>query len=150
MKELGLLELLRYALSGGIGMAVLLLTFPCARLSVRGMEDTKEATIVLGSVLLIGTIVYNVHRAMIFPFFLRSVGFVARNRRFSLGRLVSFWRPSDEELAVDRWRWPQCERLRKRWDEWGAQTHSLYCAAWAIAASLLVGRAVWGPHDPRA
>jgi hypothetical protein len=157
MKELGLLELLRYALSGGIGMAVLLLTYPAAACSIRGMDATKETTLILGSILLIGTLIYNLHRALLFPFFFRIVGLLVP-WKFSWKQLLMFWRwswkqlllswqPSEYELKVDRWRWEHPEKKRKRWDEWGAQTHSLYCAAWAISATLLVGWYTWGrPH----
>lgn len=149
MKELGLLELLRYALSGGIGVAVLLLTYPAAACSVEKLDATKEATLILGSVLLIGTLIYNLHRALLFPFFLRTVGFLVR-WPFSWKLWVMFWQPSESELALDRWRWKHPERKRKRWDEWGAQTHSLYCAAWAIAAALVLGWYFWRCPDHRA
>jgi hypothetical protein len=142
MKELGLLELLRYALSGGIGMAVLLLTYPAAACSVEKLDATKEATLILGSVLLIGTLIYNLHRALLFPFFLRFVGVLVR---WNLSWKDWFpWQPSESELEVDRWRWERPEKKRKRWDEWGAQTHSLYCAAWAIFAALRLGGHFWG------
>lgn len=169
MKELGPLELLRYALSGGIAMAVLFLTFPAFACSVKGMDATKEATLILSSVLLIGTLIYNLHRALLFPFFLRYVGFIAYRKfgfiahrkfsrkfgfiaqgKFSLSEFLKPWQPSELELKADRWRWNQPRAQRKRWDEWGAQTHSLYCAAWAILTALLLGKYVWGVPDCRA
>jgi hypothetical protein len=149
MKELGLQELLRYALSGGICMAALLLTYPAVACSVSRMDATKEATLLLGSVLLIGTLIYNIHRAVVFPVFLRLLGFIALGWKFSWAGL--FWplKPSEPELEIDHWRWSYPPDKRKRWDEWGAQTHSLYCAAWGMFAALLF-RSVCEETDHRA
>src|SRR5271168_1343010 len=149
MKDLGLLEILRYALSGGIGIAVTFLTYPAAVCSVRGMDAAKETTLILGSVLLIGTLIYNVHRAMVFPFFLRYIGFIVRCS-FSWTEFAMVWRPIEPELEADRWRWKHQEEDRKRWDEWGAQTHSLYCAAWAMGLALIIGGCFWWPPNRRA
>jgi len=149
MKDLGLLEMLRYALSGGIGMAVLFLTYPAAACRIRGMDATKETTLVLGVVLLIGTLIYNVHRALVYPIFQRILGTIVRDWKFDWKK---WWRnliiylPSEAELSVDRWRWEHSEKDRKRWDEWGAQIHSLYCAAWAIILALKVGGRIWGDN----
>jgi hypothetical protein len=149
MKELGLQELLRYALSGGIGIAVLLLTYPKVAHSVGCMEGSREVTLVLGSVLVVGTLIYNLHRALLFPIFLRVV-IVLTTRPWKLTRSsLKFYQPSATELDRDHWRWELAEAARRRWDEWGAQTHSLYCAAWAILAALALGR-VFGTPDPRA
>jgi hypothetical protein len=134
MKELGLLELLRYALSGGIGISVLLLTYPAAACSIREMDATKETTLVLGSVLLLGALIYNVHRALVYPVLL-----------WAIGSRVTDW----DTLEADRWRWQHPEEKRKRWDEWGAQTHSLYCATWSIIGALIVGRCFWQPRNCR-
>jgi hypothetical protein len=159
MKDLGLLELLRYALSGGIGVAVLLLTHPLAACSVRQMDVTKETTLALGSVLLIGTLIYNVHRAVVYPIFLRIIGFFVPRWNFdwknwkgwSIWRNWNPWKPSNSELEVDRWRWSDDpEKRPRRWDEWGAQTHSLYCAAWAIWLALKIGGCFWGTPNCQA
>jgi hypothetical protein len=146
MKELGLQELLRYALSGGIGIAVLLLTHPAILCSIVKMEAAKGATLVLGLVLLIGTLIYNLHRALIYPLFFRIVGLMVMGRNFSR-RSPNPWQPSEAELEVDRWRRRLPDEERRPWDEWGAQTHFLYCAAWAILAALLLGKHLWGTSD---
>ncbi len=148
MKELGLQELLRYALSGGIGIAVLLLIYPAAACSIKNMEAAKETTLILGSVLLIGTLIYNIHRALLFPVLFRIVGLFTLPWTFT-GALLIPWLPSDHELRVDRWRWEHLNGKSRRWDEWGAQTHFLYCAAWAVLAALLLGKRIWGQADCR-
>jgi hypothetical protein len=149
MKALGLQELLRYALAGGIGLAVLLLTYPAVSRSIGGMEAAKETTLVLGLVLLVGTMIYNLHRALLYPVLIRLVGLTSLPWKSSW-RLMNPWQPSDAELEVDRWRWNLSNEVRTRWDEWGAQTHSLYCAAWAIFAALLLGNYMGEPSNCRA
>jgi hypothetical protein len=106
MKDLGLLELLRYALSGGIGMAVLFLTYPAAGCRVRGMDVTKETTLILGAVLLIGALIYNVHRAVVYPVFLRIIGIFVPGWKFDWKKWTNLnpYLPSEAELNVDRWR----------------------------------------------
>jgi hypothetical protein len=137
MKELGLQQLLRYALPGGIGVAALLLTYPEIASAFQRMEAGKEATLVVGSILLIGALIYNLHRALLFPPFFRLVSRMTLEPK---PEGINPYRPSAAELEADRWRWKiKSKEERQRWDEWGAQTHFLYCATWAIAAALLVG-----------
>jgi hypothetical protein len=143
MKDLGLQELLRYALSGGIGIASLLLMYPQVACSIGQIEGAREVTLVLGSILLVGTLIYNVHRALLFPILFRVVGLITLPRKSTWWLFIPWW-PSDAELDVDRWRWKLEEKDRRRWDEWGAQTHFLYCAAWAILAALTLGNYFWG------
>jgi hypothetical protein len=67
MKELGLQELLRYALSGGIGIASLLLMYPTVACSIGHIEGAGEVTLILSAILVVGTLVYNIHRALLYP-----------------------------------------------------------------------------------
>jgi hypothetical protein len=155
MKELRLEDVFRYALSGGIGFVVLLLTYPKAVCSMSYLaaslgkpEGALGVTLMLGVVLLTGTVIYNVHRAATYPIFLRLLG------RHLLGAprepFWNPWKPSKFELDLDYWRSGLCDTQRHRWDEWGAQTHSLYCGAWAIFAALTLGCWFWGPPNCRA
>jgi hypothetical protein len=57
MKELGLQELLRYALSGAIGIASLLLMYPKAAYLVGHIEGAGGVTLILGAILVVGTLV---------------------------------------------------------------------------------------------
>jgi len=152
MKELGLQELLRYALSGGVGIASLLLMYPNAW-QIGHLEDAGEVTLILGAVLVLGTSVYNIHRALLFPPFFRAIGLItistdSRRRRFiEFCQCWWWWRPSKDEIAVDCWRWKCHKTERSRLDEWAAQTHFLYCAAWAILAAFLFGYGLaWPPN----
>lgn len=148
MKELGLQDLLRYGLSGGIGLVVLLLTYPESVCSMSHLaaslgkpENTLEVTLILGLVLVIGTVIYSIHRAVIYPFFFWCLlGLFTKRPRCPL-------RPSKFERDLDRWRSGLCDLQRRNWGEWGAQTHSLYCAAWAIASALILGLFFWNPPN---
>jgi hypothetical protein len=61
--------------------------------------------------------------------------------------LLILWLPSDVEIDFDRWRSKLDDKDRRRWDEWGAQVHFLYCAAWATSAAFVFGRYVAGPPN---
>jgi hypothetical protein len=147
LKELGFQELLRYALSGGIGVASLLLTYPKIACSVGRVEGAREVTLILGTILLLGTLIYNLHRALLFPVLFRVIGLIVPIGKFKWTLLI-LYRPSEAEIELDRWRWNL--KARSHWDEWGAQVHFLYCAAWAILATLTVGNCVAGPPNCRA
>jgi hypothetical protein len=144
MKELGLQELLRYALSGGIGFASLLLMYPKIARSIGDVKGAEEVTLIFGAVLVAGTLVYNIHRSLLFPPLLRWIGFFTlRPQKTSLWMLLFpllWWLPSVTEMEVDRWRWKLKKGDRRPWDEWGAQIHFLYCAAWATLAAFVFGR----------
>lgn len=157
MKELGLQELLRYALSGGIGIAALLLMYPSVACSIKGTEGAGagEVTLILGAILVAGTLVYNIHRALLFPPLFRFIGFLTlrpyTNYSWKLwANPLRWWWPSDAEMEADRWRWKLSEKDRRRWDEWAAQTHFLYCAAWATLAAFVFGSYKAGPPSSQA
>jgi hypothetical protein len=141
MKELGLQELLRYALSGGVGIAALRIIYPqsACLLSRAG----GEVTLLLGAILVGGSLIYNLHRSVLFPPIFRWIGrkTLLPNQSLHVG---CWWKPSRDEIALDRWRWKLADREGSRWGEWGAQTHFLYCAAWATLLALIVGLFKWG------
>jgi hypothetical protein len=148
MKELGLQELLRYALSGGVGIASLLLMYPNLAHLIGHIHNAGEVTLVLGAVLGLGTLVYNIHRALLYPPFFRWLGLITISQDSRWERFIQFcqfwwwWRPSKDEIEFDRWRLELPDKDREHWAEWGAHVHSLYCAAWATAASFWLGRYV--------
>jgi hypothetical protein len=144
MKELGLQELLRYALSGGVGIVALRVMYPTeSACLIRRVQGTGEVTLVLGAILVFGSLVYNIHRAVLFPPIFRWLGRMTLlpNRSRPIG---NWWVPSKEEMDIDRWRWNLGEIRLRRWNEWGAQTHFLYCAAWATLLAFIVGHCNWG------
>jgi hypothetical protein len=152
VKELKFNEVLRYAFSGGIGLATFLVLPPAIAAHVSKLEAIKVATLIGGIVLVIGVFVYNVHRALIFPLLFRTALLLVLRetdpeRKKAEG--LKFWcpyRPTAAETSLDLWRWNQ-EQTKKHWDEWGAQVHFLYCSVWAILGALvlaLLAGSRWG------
>ena len=155
MKELGFQELLRYALSGGVGLASLLLMYPNVACLIGPIDSAGEVTLILGATLLLGTLVYNIHRALLFPPFFRAIGLITISQTDSKWkRFIEFcqfwlwWRPSKAEIDYDSWRWELPDKHRDRWVSWAAHPHFLYCAAWATWAAFLFGRCVPGAGSP--
>jgi hypothetical protein len=143
MKELGLQELLRYALSGGVGIASLLLMYPNLACLVGHVNGAADTTLILGAILVFGTMIYNIHRGLLFPPIFRCIGLKTLYKTKTLHKTKPNYgcpfKPSKREIEVDRWRWERKEEDRRRWDNWGAQTHFLYCAAWAIFVAFWIG-----------
>ncbi len=146
MKELGLQELLRYALSGGVGIASLLLFYPNLACLIGQIDNAGKVTLIFGAVLVLGTLVYNIHRALLYPPFFRWLGLITISQDSRRERFKQFcqfwwwWRPSKDEIEFDRWRLELQDKDREHWAAWAAHAHSLYCAAWATAASFWLGR----------
>ena len=90
MKELGLQELLRYALSGGVGIASLLLMYPNLAHLIGHIHNAGEVTLVLGAVLGLGTLVYNIHRALLYPPFFRWLGLITISQDSRWERFIQF------------------------------------------------------------
>jgi hypothetical protein len=146
MKELGLQELLRYALSGGVGIVALRLMYPQSACLISGIDGASQVTLLLGAILVVGSLIYNLHRSVLFPPIFRWLGrkTLVNDKSAPIGNP---WVPSPDEVAIDRWRWNLDITFRHRWAEWGAQTHFLYCGTWAVLLAFLVGLPKWGwPH----
>jgi hypothetical protein len=143
MKELGLQELLRYALSGGVGIASLLLMYPGLACLV-GHIDSAEVTLLLGAILVLGTLIYNIHRGLLFPLIFRCVGLRTLYEKNTPRQFGNPWKPSEREIEIDRWRWKLTNEKRLRWDAWASHTHFLYCAGWATLASFIFGFCIDG------
>jgi len=137
MGNLTLEQILRYALPGGVVLIVLIGVYPesigncpIALLSVGGFA------VAMGVSLLIGCLVYSLHRATFLLILNRVFQLI---NRFRLDpNLKKDWfvvRPSDEEikLATLAWRLREGGELCSRsLSEWAAQIHYLLCSAWAI------------------
>jgi hypothetical protein len=152
MQQLRLDELLRYCLSGGIGLVVFAASF-------RGVLDklanltgnrpeliTTQGAAVLGVSLLTGALVYSLHRALIYPLVYRAWTLILcwRIYRFHSSYLLPLF-ASPLEVSLDLLRWKRrkdSHYFAAGQSEWGAQVHFLYCSTWAIVAALVVGRAL--------
>lgn len=151
MQQLRLEELLRYAFSGALGMIAVFLTHPTLEVFSPN-RSIADATLVIGLVLLTGSLIYTLHRAVVYPVLYRAALLtLAACRVFPFSRdLLVPYRQARIELEMDQWRL----KLRREKDpmhghiaEWGAQVHFLYCSALAILLALYLGRFLPGPAD---
>jgi len=151
LKELKLQELLRYALSGGVGLAAFAAAFPSVRLKIAGLEKLAEAALILGVALVLGSFIYSIHRALVYPLLYRFclIVLVAFHVHRFETRLLLPYIPAPLEVRLDFSRW----KREAHWatsgiSEWGAQIHFLYCSAWSILAMVGLGKLL-GSADPR-
>jgi hypothetical protein len=97
--------------------------------------------------LIIGALIYSVHRAVIFPLFYKSLLFLFRKSK-GVGRDNLVWIPFypsklEIELDVKRWKERKDEKsLIRNLVDWSSQIHFLYCTAWAFLLALLSNRYV--------
>ena len=126
MMDMSLGELLRYGLAGGNLAALFYLRYRPELPSVDGIETSA---MVLGASLLVGAIVYSVHRALPYPFVmfpiaLRIAGYRSSLREFEKTR----------DAAMDK-----NTRVQRHASEWGAQVHFLYSLCWSTLLVPLIG-----------
>ena len=147
MEKLKLQELLRYAFSGALFYLALGLVYLCKEELSPINVSAGYATLAIGLVLLSGSLLYAMHRALTYPF----IFFPGALLVLSLFRLYQFeWRilipflESNAELEVDRCRLrlrhepgKKGEALHAMLDEWSAQVHFLYCSSIAIGLALV-------------
>ena len=131
MDRFSLDELLRHAYSGAIFLTTILFVYPAAKdAAPLSLDTTAVVSIGLGAVLLMGTLVYVIHRALLYPL-LYSIGLW-----FVWGR----GRPSMAEIDLDRFARRNDDRsIQKYLGEWGSQVHFLYCATWSVLLGLAAG-----------
>ncbi len=156
MQSLRIEELLRYAFSGALFFLALTLTHKPGWEKVSEARGLGDATIIVGIVMVAGTLIYTSHRALAYPLLLFPLALSAA----SLLRYVPFeaamWiplKPSQFETALDVWRYRlrrSNESLFAMMADWGAQVHFLYCAGWAILLARLYGSVLAVPASPLA
>jgi hypothetical protein len=144
MQQFRIDELLRYALCGGLFLATFLVAHPSSPEILTQTRGIGDATVLLGIVLLIGSLIYTMHRAITFHLILYPLawGILALFRvyPFEWGMVIPF-RLSRVERDLDRWRLSLCrsqDPLYAVIAEWGAQVHFLYCSALAILLALFI------------
>lgn len=143
-------NLLRYALAGGLFMlsyataSVInnrehclpdppLLPDPLNNL-LRG-DVLADAGLILGTVLLFGSLIYVVHRAAVYPVLYRLVGWLWPPENRGRG-----WRyvclEMDYTTSVTRWRALDQKHVVSHLREWNDQVHFLYCSTWALLLTV--------------
>jgi len=154
VKDLSLREILRYGVAGGVLLLTIAAIEGSSILSRMRIDSLGGATAFLAVALVLGAVLYSVHRALLFPFALRAQLKYSAAARDLLGLAVPIWTiVSDGEMKFDQLRWSEPVALGKNYSEWGDQMHLLYTSGEAIAVGLfveLVGRnrlALWAPNS---
>jgi hypothetical protein len=146
MGNLTFQQIFRYALPGGITLLILLGVYDAPRSESGGHLDVSSiggAAVLSGVALVVGGLIYTLHRAIAYPLIYRVLllaGSLRVDRHKS--RAWNILWPSDEELERDIRRF----RDRTKEDsaasglsEWGTQIHYIYCSGWAILVGHLIG-----------
>ena len=147
MENLKLNELLRYAFPGVIAVLVLFATRPDALGLLSAYSKFTQAAILGGFILIVGSTIYSLHRALTYPLIYRFILIF-----FSLSRIYPFdrdllvpFKPCKLELDLtfERWRREQNQTsFQGKMREWGSEVHFLYCTTWAILITLKLGHAI--------
>ncbi len=141
MKSLKLEEWLRYGFSGGLLLVVLLLTHPNWKDGLVRANGIGGTANLLGVILLAGSLIYALHRAVAYrAMFTLAIFTLACFRVYEWDSKIFFpVVPSKVELKIDRWRLA-LRQAKNPLDsfiaEWGAQVHFLYCSVWAILLGI--------------
>ncbi len=145
MKDLKIEDLLRYGFCGGLFLITLILTHPDNVKNVLETKNIGQATLVVGSVLLLGSLIYTLHRALTYPLILFRAALLATAAfgifPFEWALLNPFRQPQIEE-QLDRWRLDvrrSDSTLHSVIDHWGAEVHFLYCSSLGIFTAIYLG-----------
>jgi len=143
MEKLGLNEYLRYGLSGAIALLTLVLTYPQTASSWLSIDsELAQATIVAGLILLIGILIYSVHRIILYPIIYRIILKIIYGFEWKCSYLLP-WKLSKDEIELDVKRSnKRCEDknpYKNGFNEWFSRIHFLYCSTWAILITLIFG-----------
>ncbi|RMD62658.1 hypothetical protein D6833_06595 [Candidatus Parcubacteria bacterium] len=142
MQTMTFQQIVRYGLPGGIAIMVLFSVYQPSAAQF-DLNAVGGAAVVSGIAIVVGALIYTLHRATAYPVIYRLLLLVP-SLRLDKGSKVSrnvFW-PSEQEVARDFSRW-NAKREKASpvhyMDEWAAQVHYLYCSAWAVLVGHLIG-----------
>lgn len=153
MKDLNLQEWLRYGFAGAVLLLTLLAKYKLPESILLYFKEDKSV-IVLGIVFVLGSLIYTIHRVILYPIFYRigSVIFLYKKEERNLW-LVNPWYVDRALLRIDIKRWERLleengKNVQNCLREWGSQIHYLYCVSWAIALAIMTGKALkWNVQD---
>lgn len=142
MERLSLDELLRHTFAGAVLLVTTILAYPgVTSLVPSGIDPTALVAVGAGAVLLLGSLIYVLHRALVYPIV------------YWLG-VKLFWRRtprSPMELDLERFARRNDEKsLQKHLGEWASQVHFLYCITWAAVLGLIAGLVLQQESRPSA
>ncbi|MBZ5542022.1 MAG: hypothetical protein LAN61_16015 [Acidobacteriia bacterium] len=138
-------ELLRFVFSGGVFLIALFLTGPSFQRDALKIKGIGDATVLVGLVMLLGSLIYTLNRALTFPLtiFPLALTLPALFRVYPFEK--RFWVPfqmSELERHMEDMRYGLRERkdvLYSVWNDWGTQVHFLYSCSLAILLALIWG-----------
>ncbi len=139
-------QFLRFLLSGGWAITCYLFINPNDLKKV--LEGNGVDLIILA--LVIGSMIYIIHRAVIYPNifkFLRFVLWVCKRRKWEWGYIIPFF-PTNREIREDFIRWAERQKKNsvssKNIIEWGSQVHFLFCSAWVCLLVIFLSKELGG------
>jgi len=140
MKNFRLNEYLRYGLSGAVVLLTLGFTYPQTASWLCIDSKLAQASIVAGLMLLIGILIYSVHRVILYPIIYRIMLNKIHGFEWEYSYLFP-WKFADHEIELDVKRTKKsCEDnnpYENGFDEWFSRIHFLYCSTWAVFGSLI-------------
>lgn len=143
MKDFSLGEWLRYGFAGAIALLTALLRYPEASTFLTSKTALLQSLLVIGLVLLIGSLIYVIHRAILYPIFYRigSVIFFYKKSELRKRLLIPWWVDQKQaDLDIERWKRLNNETsIQKYLSEWASQIHYLYSVTWAIILGIIFG-----------
>lgn len=136
-------EYLRYAFAGGFGVLTYLYLNPNIQKTLFNDKETiKDSLSLIVLSLLLGSFLYALHRAFLYPICLRiNLVFLRLSNRLESN--LNWWSFIFGQSVVkeqDFRRWKQrgnSKSFAKNLLDWSAQIHFLYCCVWAMVASWI-------------
>ncbi|BAO45621.1 hypothetical protein TBH_C2719 [Thiolapillus brandeum] len=137
MEKLDINELLRYGFSGALLFLASLISFKQTIPLIKILpSNLLGASSVLGIVLIMGSVIYAIHRSILYPLM------------YKVGCIVIYGKKQADIFNLDTKRWMRNkdqESLQHNFREWASQIHFLYCSTWATVLAQLIGH--WNKWD---
>jgi hypothetical protein len=145
MEKLKTNDLLRYAFSGGITLFTLFILCNCS-LSIKMMgNEYLNATFLGVLAFIIGSLIYSLHRAILYPILYRIVLIIfclTKRYQWDTDMLIP-WRPAKLELDLDINRWKRRKEnnsIQNDFYDWGSQIHFLFTTFWGMLTALIISK----------
>jgi hypothetical protein len=136
-------EYLRYVFAGGFGMLCYFFLQPNVYNSLFTKEgDFKDALFLVFAAMVIGSFLYGVHRAILYPICLR-INYVILILYKKVKTRKKWWAViTGQQIMLDEdfRRWNQRDNpssFARHLIDWSAQIHFLYCCVWAMIAARI-------------
>jgi hypothetical protein len=143
-------QFLRFLLAGGWGLACFLFINPNY---FQKLLDSSSSLDLILVALVIGSIIYIVHRALIYPNIYKIICIILCVfrviKKWDWGFLLPFF-PSQSEIKEDHRRWSDRKKensFGKNIVEWASQVHFLYCSALASLFTVVVSSKLGNDYD---